>query len=170
MPNAKKASASPKIETARFGTVDYRDTDVLTFPRGLPAFENKRRWILVGEEDDAVKWLQNLDDGELALPVTTPDVVRPDYNARIPEDELNLVGSLDHNDLVLLIVLSIPNGAPWDMAANLRAPILLNLKTHKAVQIIALNEEYPVRQSVFPEEVREEMKRRAQLQTKKEKE
>ena len=148
----------------RFGEITYTQDDVLSFPRGLPAFENSRSWVLVGDEDNAVKWLQNIEDGALALPVTTPDAVMPDYNARIPEDELELVGSMDPSDLALLIVVSIPEAAPWNMTANLRAPILLNLKTHRAVQVIALNEEYPIRYVVFPEDVRETMKRTAILQ------
>ena len=51
------------------------------------------------------------------------------------------------------------------MTANLRAPIILNLKTHKAVQVIALNEEYPIRHIVFPEDVREKMRESAMKKT-----
>ena len=154
--------AETTMNTERFGEVTYEEEAVLTFPRGIPAFEDKHRWIIVGNEDNAVKWLQSVDDGDLALPVTTPDAVRPDYNARIPEDELTLVGSTDPADLALLIVVSIPEAAPWNMTANLRAPILLNLKSKKAVQVIALNEEYPIRHVIFPEDVRERMKAQAQ--------
>ena len=117
---------SETINTERFGEIAFGEEELLTFPRGLPAFEDKHRWIIVGSEDNAVKWLQSVDDGALALPVTTPDVVRPDYNARIPEDELTLVGSTDPAELALLIVVSIPEAAPWNMTANLRAPILLS--------------------------------------------
>ncbi|MBQ7593694.1 MAG: flagellar assembly protein FliW [Synergistaceae bacterium] len=151
-----------KISTSRFGEVNYSEEDVLTFPRGIPAFEDKHNWILAGSEDSAIKWLQSLDDGDLALPVTSPDAIRPDYNARIPDDELKLIGSAKPSDLALLIVVAIPENAAWNMTANLRAPILINLKTHKAVQVIALNEEYPIRHIVFPEDVREKMKASAQ--------
>ncbi|MBQ9573657.1 MAG: flagellar assembly protein FliW [Synergistaceae bacterium] len=147
-----------KLETTRFGTVSYSEDEVLFFPRGIPAFESKHSWILAGSDESAVKWLQSLDDGSLALPVTSPDAIQPDYNARIPEDELTLIGTVNPSDLALLIVVSIPEAAPWNMTANLRAPILINLKTHKAVQVIALNEEYPIRHIVFPEDVREKMK------------
>jgi flagellar assembly factor FliW len=136
----------------------FSEEDLLVFPRGIPAFEKHHNWILAGEEDNAIKWLQNLEDGALALPVTTPDTVMPDYNAKIPEDELDLVGSKDFADLALLIVVSIPEAAPWNMTANLRAPILVNMKSRKAVQVIALNEEYPIRHVVFPEDVKEAMK------------
>jgi flagellar assembly factor FliW len=145
-------------ESSRFGEISYSEEDVLIFPRGIPAFEKNRNWILAGEEDNAIKWLQNIEDGALALPVTTPDAVMPDYNAKIPEDDMNLVGSKDPGDLALLIVVSIPEAAPWNMTANLRAPILVNLKSRKAVQVIVLNEEYSVRHTVFPENVKEAMK------------
>lgn len=152
------SDSNMKLDTDRFGKVSYSQEDILFFPRGIPAFETKQSWILVGSDDNAVKWLQSVDDGTLALPVTSPDAVQPDYNARIPEDELTLIGSTNPADLALLIVVSIPESAPWNMTANLRAPILINLKTHKAVQVIALNEEYPIRHIVFPNDVREKMK------------
>ena len=149
------------INTERFGEVTYTSEDVIFFPRGIPAFEDKHNWILAGTDDNAIKWLQSLDDGDLALPVTSPDAIQPDYNARIPEDDLTLVGSVNPADLALLIVVSIPEAAPWNMTANLRAPILINLKSHKAVQVIALNEEYPVRHIVFSEDVREKLRQEA---------
>jgi flagellar assembly factor FliW len=146
------------VKSSRFGEVTYTEEDVLFFPRGLPAFEKNRNWILAGEEETAVKWLQNVEDGSLALPVTTPDAVMADYNAKIPEDDMELVESKDLRDLALLIVVSIPDAAPWNTTANLRAPILVNLKSRKAVQVIALNEEYSIRYAVFPENIRDAMK------------
>ena len=104
-----------KFDTERFGEISYSQEEVLFFPRGIPAFETKFNWILVGDGDSAVKWLQSLDDPDLALPVTSPDAVQPDYNARIPEDELKLIGSVNPADLALLIVVSIPPAAPWPL-------------------------------------------------------
>lgn len=147
-----------KINTERFGEIDYSGEDILFFPRGIPAFEERHEWILAGNDDSAIRWLQCLSDAALALPVTSPDAIQSDYNARIPEDDLKLVGSVNPSDLALLIVVTIPESAPWDMTANLRAPILINIRTRKAVQVIALNEEYPVRHIVFSDEVREKLK------------
>lgn len=146
------------VITSRFGSVSYSPDDVLIFPRGIPAFEDNHQWILAGSDDSAIRWLQNIEDGELALPVTSPDAVRSDYNAKVPDDELKLIGTTDFSELAFLIVLSVPDGQPWNMTANLRAPILVNLKTHKAVQVIALNEEYPIKHMIFPEDVRAKMK------------
>jgi flagellar assembly factor FliW len=145
------------IATSRFGEISYTKEDVLLFPRGLPAFEENHGWILTGDEDNAIRWLQSIEDGRLAVPVTTPDTVLSDYNAKIPEDELDTVGSRDSGDLALLVVVSIPESAPWDMTANLRAPILVSLKNRKAVQVIAPGDEYPINYAIFPENAKRAM-------------
>jgi len=162
--DTEEAKMIQSVMSSRFGEITYTEEDVLFFPRGLPAFEDNHNWVLAGEEDNAIKWLQNIEDGDLALPVTTPDVVMPDYNAKIPEDDLDIVGSRNLADLALLIVVSIPEFEPWNMTANLRAPILVNLKSRRAVQVIVLNEEYSIRHVVFPESARESMKNSAMME------
>jgi flagellar assembly factor FliW len=150
------------INTTRFGELLYNEEDIIVFPRGIPGFERNHNWAIAGDEDSIIKWLQSLDDAELALPITTPDIVMLEYNARIPDDEIELLGEVHSNeDLALLSVVSIPPSAPWDMTVNLRAPILVNVKTRRAAQIIVLNEDYPLRHPVFSESARIEMKEKA---------
>ena len=146
------------LETRYFGEIPFADEDVLSFPRGMPAFEERRDWILLDDGESPIRWLQSIDDGGPALPVTAPDVVMPDYNARIPEDDLELVGAPEASDLVLLTVLSVPEVEPWRMTADLRAPILVNIRTRRAVQVIALDEEYSIRHPALPDELREAMR------------
>ena len=150
------------INTTRFGELFYNDEDIIIFPRGIPGFERNHNWAIAGDEDSIIKWLQSLDDAELALPITTPDIVMLEYNARIPDDEIEMLGEVQSNeDLALLSVVSIPPSAPWDMTVNLRAPILINVRTKRAAQIIVLNEDYPLRHPVFSESARAEMKANA---------
>ena len=146
-----------------FGTLDYEpEADLLTFPRGLAGFEDHHSWILLDGKTGSIKWLQNIEDPALALPVTAPDAVKPDYEARISEDDLQAVGvkEWDSDGLVMLVVLTIPQTAPWDMTANLRAPILVNADTRQALQAITLNETYPVHHHVLSQGARAEMELR----------
>lgn len=148
------------LKTRYFGEIPFADEDVLSFPRGMPAFEERRDWILLDDGESPIRWLQSIDDGGPTLPVTAPDVVMPDYNARISEDDLELVGAPEASDLVLLAVLSVPEVEPWRMTADLRAPILVNIRTRRAVQVIALDEEYSIRHPALPDELREAMRSR----------
>ncbi len=143
-----------QMETARFGTLEVAEEDVVHFPLGIPAFEDHREWVFVGEDESPVKWLQSLADGDVALPVCPPGFVRGDYNARIPAEELELLECEGKEDMAIFLVLSIPASSPWDMTANLRAPIVLNHVKRLGTQVIAANDDYEVRHPVFPTEVR----------------
>ena len=150
-----------KITSTRFGVLEVEDDDVIHFPVGIPGFEGERRWILVGDDDNAIMWLHSTEDGSLALPVTPPQAVKSDYNARIPRESLELVGKESLDDVILLIVVAIPPGRPWDMTANLRAPILVNMATRTATQAIALNEDYDFRYPVLDDATREKIKQQS---------
>lgn len=147
-----------RITSTRFGEMEVEDEDLIHFPVGIPGFEDRRRWVLVGDDDNAIMWLHSTDDGSLAIPVTPPEAVKSDYNAKLPSESLELVGKENLDDVILLIVVAIPPGRPWEMTANLRAPILVNRSTRIATQAIALNEDYDFRYPVLDEETREKIK------------
>ena len=148
-------------ETSRFGLLTVNDEDILTFPRGIPGFETHYQWILAGEDDSPIKWLQSLADGDVALPVADPRIIRADYNARISEGDLVQLKAEETVDLALLLVLSIPAASAWDMTANLRAPLVIKHKKRICAQVIASNEEYEVRAFVLGEGMRKSMGRKA---------
>lgn len=155
------------ISSTRFGDLEIDEADVINFPMGIPGFEDKHKWVLVGDEDNAIMWLHNVESGDLALPVTTPEAVKGDYNAQIPRESLEPIGGMIENETVLLIVVAIPPGRPWDMTANLRAPIVVNMAGRLAMQAISLNEEYDFRHPVLDEETREKIKEQSLAATEK---
>jgi flagellar assembly factor FliW len=155
-----------KLTSTRFGELEVDENDVIRFPVGIPGFEDKRNWILVGDEGNAIMWIHSTDDGTLALPVTTPDAVKGDYNAQIPRESLESIGDVREGDVALLIVVTIPPDRPWDMTANLKAPIVVNRAGRVAVQTIALNEDYDFRHPVLDEDMREKLREQAMLSQK----
>ncbi|MDR3332828.1 MAG: flagellar assembly protein FliW [Synergistaceae bacterium] len=153
------------LTSTRFGVLEVDDGDVIRFPVGIPGFENKHEWILVGDDENAIMWMQSTDDGGLALPVTTPEAVKADYNAKIPKEFLELLGELAEGDVAMLIVVTIPPGRPWDMTANLKSPIVINRSSRVGVQTIALNEDYEFRYKVLEDDIREKMREQSALST-----
>ena len=150
-----------KVVSTRFGDLDLDESDIISFPLGIPGFEDKHKWILVGDEENAIMWLHSTEDGSLALPVTTPEAIKSDYNAQIPRESLDPIGGMSDKDTVLLIVVAIPPGRPWDMTANLRAPIVVNMEQRMAMQAISLNEDYDFRYPVLDDATREKIKEQA---------
>ena len=150
-----------QLTSTRFGELEVDESDVITFPGGIPGFEERHNWILVGDESNAIMWMQSTDDGSLALPVTTPDAVKSDYNAQIPRESLEPIGEVTEGDVALLIVVTIPPDKPWEMTANLKAPIVVNRAARLAMQAIALNEEYDFRCPVLDADMRERIRGQA---------
>lgn len=149
------------LNSTRFGALEVDESDIITFPVGVPGFEERHNWILIGDEDNAIMWMQSTDDGSLALPVTTPDAVRSDYNAQIPREALEPLGEVSESDAAILIVVTIPPDKPWEMTANLKAPIVVNRASRLAIQVIALNDGYDFRYPVLDEGAREKIREQA---------
>ncbi len=143
-----------QIQTSRFGTLHYNEEDVLFFPQGIPGFHFLEHWLISGEEENPIKWLQSVEDPSVALPITAPHLVLPEYNAVISRDELEDLGNASVEELTILVVLTIPPRKPWDMTANLRAPIVINIINRRGKQILLDGDAYPVRFYCFPEEKR----------------
>jgi flagellar assembly factor FliW len=149
------------LTSTRFGELEIDEDDVIQFPLGIPGFEDKHRWILVGDDNNAIMWMHSTEDGGLALPVTTPDSVKSDYNAQIPRESLEPIGDVMEGDVAILIVVTIPPERPWDMTANLKAPIVVNRANRVAMQTIALNDDYDFRYPVLEEGMRDKMREQA---------
>ncbi len=129
----------PQCESKYFGTVSYDQQTMITFPAGLPAFENHRRFVPI---EDAARlpfiFLQSLEDARLCfltLPVTVLD---PHYQLKMSAEDLAAIGLQQPaglaRDLLCLAVVSFnPDGNP---TANLLAPIIVNGGARMGVQSV----------------------------------
>lgn len=140
-----------RIETIRFGSVEIDDRKILHFKDGLPGFEEYRYFaILQFEESYPIFWLQSTEDSEICLPVVDAFAAVPDYAFNIEDGDVNELGLSGPEDLHVVSVLVIPDKIDG-MTANLAAPIIINVTTGKAKQIILNGGEYSVRSPVFQE-------------------
>jgi flagellar assembly factor FliW len=137
----------PTCATKYFGTLDYVDHSVFTFPQGLPAFSEEKSFVLIELPEHApLVFLQSLTHADLcflAFPVLVAD---RDYQLDLsPEDLETLqfsaasVPRLGEEVLVLALV-SLHDNLP--ATANLMAPIVANLKVRCAVQAIRQDSRY----------------------------
>lgn len=142
-----------KVETKWFGTVEIDDGKVITFEKGLMGFEDYKKFVIVYESEDdrehSIMWLQSLDETALALPVIRPEFIKEDYDP-VVEDELvfGLGENIHDANLLVLVTLTVPQDIKR-MTCNLKAPLIINTDTMKAVQLVANNEDYVVRYPIY---------------------
>ena len=137
-----------KVYTKRFGEIEIEEEKIIRFPHGILGFPGIKRYIVLNhlnKPDIPFKWLQAVDNPDLAFVITDPVVFRPDYTPVINQQDLKELGIINLSDRGIIAIVTIPQGNPENMTANLQGPIVVNLRTREAKQIVLTGEEYQVR-------------------------
>ena len=134
-------------------TVDNPETTtlpVIDFVAPIPGFPEDRRFVLVRLDDAGVLYsLKSVDSDGLRFLVVPPAQFFPDYEAEIDDETLALLGVTDAADLLVLLVVTAGDSGAEDATANLMAPIVLDQRTRRAVQLILSHGGLPVRQKLM---------------------
>ncbi len=133
------------IETRRFGRVAVPGDRVFHFP-GLPGFRSAERFAVFAHDRGGLfAWLISLDVPDLAFAVAEPWPLRPDYDPPLERHHLKAVGVETPSDLEILVIANPGRGG---VTLNLAAPLLLNPRTRRGVQVILDRGEYDTREPV----------------------
>ena len=140
------------VETTRFGTIEVIDADIITFPEGMLGFSKLHQYVLIERIDSSLfLWLQAMKKPSVAFPLLEPQIFEKNYTVKLDETDrktLKLNSSLRFAKVFSIV--TIPSD-PTKMTANLKAPIVLNLKERLAKQVILHDQDYPIRQGIFNE-------------------
>ena len=137
-----------KIYTKRFGEIEIEEEKIIYFPHGILGFPDTKRYIVLNhfnKPDVPFKWLQSVDNPDLAFVITDPMLFYPDYAPVINKQDLKELGLTKPSECGIITIVTIPHGDPEKMTANLQGPVILNLTTREAKQIVLTGEEYQVR-------------------------
>ncbi len=139
------------VATSRFGDIEVDRDKIITMTSPFPGFPDSRRFIIRPHgKESPFFWLQSLDDQELAFVVIPSTSLIPDYQPKIPEStlgDLQLEGAAPE----LLLILTIPQGQPEKMTANLLGPVVLNPAKRLACQALLDPAIYELGWPVFSE-------------------
>lgn len=149
------------LNTRHFGEIQIEDEKVLTFPDGIPGFEDLTKYIILENPDEGVPfhWLQSIEDGDLAFVIINPFIFKPDYDFEIPKNTVEKLEIQAPEDVNIFSIVIVPEDIS-KMTANLQAPLIINTKTHRGKQIILDNENYHTKHYIL-----EEMKNPPQKKT-----
>ncbi len=140
-----------KVNTRLFGEIEVAEDKIISFTTGMMGFEDYKSYTLIfnSEKKGNIMWLQCLDEPELAFTVMDPMKIVPSYNPVVEDEWLLPLGEVNsEEDYFLLTVITVPSDLT-KMTANLKAPVVINMNTRKACQLIVNNDEYEVRYNVY---------------------
>ena len=116
-----------KVKTTRFGEIEVDENLIFNFELPILGYDDKKYVMIDVTENPIFKWVQAVDTPEASFPVTTPAVFGHDYSFELPTSA---------EDVLVLNIACIPDKAPKDATINLLAPLIFNIKNHKAGQVI----------------------------------
>jgi len=136
------------VDLPRFGELTYAEADVIDFPWGLPGFPSNRKWLLLTlDSHPSFVWLQSLDDVNVAIPTADPCMIFATYDPKLPAYAFVALEIGSPEDFTTLCVVVVSPNAE-EMTMNLMAPIIVNLRTRKARQVMLENSSYSVREPI----------------------
>jgi flagellar assembly factor FliW len=145
----------PTLQTKNFGLIGYDADAALEFPRGLPGFEERRRFLALHfDGTDPLVYLQSVEDPGLCFLTIPVLVADPTYRLRLEPEDTELIGLTSSaprigEEALCLTVLSLREEGP---TANLLAPIVVNLRNRQSVQAVATQSGYSHQHPLMAEE------------------
>ncbi len=139
------------VKTGRFGQITVGDEEVIHLQQGLLGFPQYTKFCLYDAGDETlILWLQSLDEPQIAFPILEPKIFKLDYAARLSAMELRELKLDNVNQSAVFTILTIPADVT-QMTANLKAPLVINLKERVARQVVLQENEYSIRHPMFKE-------------------
>ena len=165
-----------QIQTTRFGAVTIEEGDLIILPEGLLGFNDLRKFVILEDPDDLVfAWLQSCEKPQVAFPILEPELFSSEYKVRLNKTDRELIklpavasgapGAADSKSAAVSVVASAKTGdrsirvftivtIPNDvtlMTANLKAPIILNIASRLAKQVVTQDNDHPIKHPIFNE-------------------
>lgn len=129
------------VFTTRFGVLSIQPQDEIIFEQGLIGLEDCRRWVVLTDSVNPVLgWLQNLEQGHIAVGVVSPRRFVSDYQLRVDRSSLRPLGLATIRDAEVVVIAS---RQPSGLTLNLRAPLVINVEKRLGCQVIS-KDEHPV--------------------------
>ncbi|MBR5422103.1 MAG: flagellar assembly protein FliW [Lachnospiraceae bacterium] len=137
------------IKTRIFGEVTIDDEKLIHFPNGIVGFPELQDFALIHdsekENQPGIRWMQSVQEPNFAMPVVDPLVAKEDYNPSVDDDQLKTIGECE--EPLVLVTITVPSDLK-KMSVNLKAPMIINVDSRKAVQVI-LEDEYDVKYYIY---------------------
>ncbi|ERI90865.1 protein FliW [Clostridiales bacterium oral taxon 876 str. F0540] len=140
-----------KLTTKYHGIKEYKEEDIITFKKGLPGFEDLKKYILFPtEENKLFNILHSIENEELGLIVISPFEIIKDYEFKLSDEKLNELKIISPEEVFVLNTVTLSSKIE-NITTNLKAPIIINIKERLGEQIILDNEKYKIKHPLWRE-------------------
>jgi flagellar assembly factor FliW len=142
-----------ELHSDLLGTINLPRHELLRFAQGLLGFPECQSFALLRSEREGLYWLQSADYPTLAFLLVDPFLHFPSYKVDLGAAELARVGTSEPADLLVLSIVTLANEREAPCTANLKGPVVINLRDRKAAQVVLADDAFDVREPFSVEAV-----------------
>ncbi len=148
-----------KFVATKFGEIDFEENEIIVLPKGILGFSQLTRYILLEKEGSGpFKWLQSVEDPNVAFVIADPLDFFPNYKLEINEKELEELNYTNSKDLITYVIVTVPQDASL-ASADLLGPLVINAKKNLAKQAVMSNSPYTTKHYLL-DEIKKRLRRK----------
>lgn len=135
--------------SARFGDFQVPAETVIEIPAGIIGFPHATRYVML-EHKQPFSWLHAVDDANLAFVVVDGFEFGQQFDVKPPVGDKD-TDFREDDEFAILIIVTVRSD-PRLTTANLKAPVFVNMRNRKGVQIIIDDPRYTTRFPLWSDE------------------
>lgn len=139
-----------KIGTERFGEIEIKETEIISFPKGIPGLDEYKKFVLfpVDEQDSPYFLLQSIEKRDLCFFLLDTLAYFTDYEIELDESTVQSLEVESPSDIIVFSLITVTTSLQ-EATANLKGPIILNVKKNLAKQVVLDKSDYLIKQPLF---------------------
>ena len=143
-----------ELQTSRFGKLQVEEGEIISFPKGIPGFEDHTGFLIVAtEQDEPFVYLQSVQDGDLAFILSDPFLFYPGYEFELPDAAAAELGVESPEQLSVRCIISL-QGDLDKSTINLVAPVIINVEARLGKQVVLGQSPYTTRHPLLAAAIR----------------
>lgn len=137
------------IETRDFGEVEIDSSEIISFPNGIFAFDDVKKFAILKPMGDGSSpmWLQNTDDKYPCFIVFKIDEIINNYLPMPTKQDLETIGYEENDEIIYYSIAVIPEDCKKS-TVNLKSPVVINVTKNLGAQII-LPQNYEIKYKIY---------------------
>lgn len=141
-----------KLYTKNYGVKEYDESEIITFPKGIPGFEHLTKFTIFPIEGNPVfNVMHSIEDLAIGLVVVSPFYVMKEYEFKLEDEYINELKIQNESDVLVVNTVCL-NREMKKITTNLKAPIVININSKIGEQLILDSDKYLIKHPLFKEE------------------
>ena len=120
----------------------------ILFEKGIPGFEDYKYFDLnVIKDNEKFYSIVSKEDDNIGFISISPFDIKKDYEIDLNDEFVKELDIKSEKDVLVLCLITLGKTLK-DSTANLKAPIIINIKNNRGKQLILQNDKYKIKESL----------------------